>query len=321
MNRTYNSCIYRYYENKRPADNADWLFIADWENKTVLSTPEKPPAECVLPARFEARSVGLRGLTWFKDRLWTSGASSGLLEIDPDTYQLIKFHSLPEISEPHQIKAKGDVIHIANTGRDSVLEFDGVNVVRERKIVDMPGVPELIEPYLPEVEKKRVWGENRLHFNALAWDSEGNEYHTYMRCHSIFDVTNQRIIERGINQAHDLEVVGANLFYSSSGDRSAFSIKITGTELERACLLKEEIPDSELEARKSSTLQHFPYTSLVRGIAHSAKYNLLFVAHAPGTLVCLDLSVPGGKKVGEMQYCNSRGAMPFDILLDPRDWE
>ena len=320
MKRIYISCIYRD-DNNKALGGDDWLFIVDWENKTVLSTPEKPPAECVLPARFSARSVGLRGLTWFKDRLWTAGASQGLLEIDPDTCQLIKFHQLPEISEPHQIKAKGDVIHIANTGHDSVLEFDGTAVVQERKIVDMPGVPELIEPYLLDAYKTIPWGERRVHFNSLTWDSEGNEYHTYMRCNSIFDVTNQRIIECGISQAHDLEVVGTNLFYSSSGDRSTFSVNLgKDKQFWRTCWLHKEIPDVELEARKNSSLEHFPYISLVRGIAHSAKDNFLFIAYAPGTLVCLDLS-NHGKKVGELKYCNSRAAVPFDILLDPRDWE
>jgi hypothetical protein len=326
VKRIYVSSVYRSEEDRPSATEGVSLFIIDWDTGEVLASPEKLGPEYTTAVRGLSRSNGTRGLAWFKDKLWVAGASHGLFSLDPDTYTLTgtfgdRPKNAPEIKHPHQIKVKDDLLYVTNTGKDSLIKFDGEKIVETINIADMPGVPELIEPYIDAAKRGRPWGTDKVHFNSISWDAEGNEYHTYMFCRAIFDVTNLKVIEQGLSCPHDLEARGDQLFYTSSNDRSLFSIRI-GTsldELRRTCWMKKEIPEHELEARKNHDAEIFPYTALVRGVAFSPDGGLLFTCHAPGNLVCLDIR-QHGRQVGGVKYCNSRHEQPFDILLDPRDW-
>jgi hypothetical protein len=318
MKRIYISSIYR---GEADSSNNDTLFTVDWETGDILASPEKPAEVCLMPIKGISKSYGTRGMAWYKDKLWVLGAVQGLLEIDPNTYNIIKTHRPEKIHHPHLMKVKDDLMWVTSTQRDSLVAWDGTKVVQERRIQDIPGIKELTDPYLAPSVMDRPFGADRLHFNSVAWDSDGNEYHTYMFCSAIFDVTNMRVVESGIPAPHDLEIRGNRLFYSASGDRSLFSLQIDGDRAaKRTCWMTREIPDSELEARKKyKGKTEFPFMALVRGIATSPADGLLFSAFAPGHLVAIDLK-QRGKIVKEIKYCDSRHAQPFDILLDPRDW-
>ncbi len=320
MKRIYISSVYRTQDGQ---SGGSPIAMVDWETKEVLSNQEGIPQEIIRPIKGVSKSYGTRGLAWFKDRLWIAGGVSGLIEINPDTYQVIKIHTPEEIAHPHLIKVHDGLLYVTSTSRDSLVSFDGSKVIEEKKIKDMPGIPELIEPYLPDVHKTKAWGRDKLHFNSVDWDSEGNEYHTYMHCRSIFNVTKKCVVETGLSAGHDLEIQNNRLYYSSSGDRSLFSLNLNHQPPKRTCWIKKEIPEAELDARKQYAEEgkksEFPFMALVRGIAITPDNSKLFLGVAPGNLICLDLK-QHGRQIGEMKYCNAKAEQPFDILLDPRDW-
>lgn len=317
MKRIYISQLYRDEENNAPSDS---IFVLDWESKEILFSPEMPPEEWTVPIRAVSRSVGTRGLAWYQGHLWAVGSVGGLFKIDPDSGELIEEFQIDQIVHPHLMKVKGDLLYITSTGRDSLVAFDGKQVVGECLLKDIPGLPALVKPLIDPLRDGREWGDDKLHFNSVAWDEEGNEYHTYMWCHAIVDVTNLRVIEKGILAPHDLEIAGGRIYYSASNDRSTHSVGLESGS--RSTVFRKQIPDDELERRRkfkeTNEGQVFPYVSLTRGI--KIYKNLLFLCNAPGTISCLDLN-KHGKVVGEMEYCESKAAQPFDILLDPRDWQ
>jgi WD40 repeat protein len=271
------------------------LIVLDWNTKTVQARVIVDSGNLVE----KGRSRGATGIDWFEEKIYV-GCRSGIAKMNPDTYD----YEILDIAAPagmHQIKSRGNKLFMAGTGDNSLVTLENDEIV-EKVCLRNPS-------------------KGTLHFNSIAWDSKGHQYHLYMGDRSsirairrnpsqIINYTKGKKIHSHLgNLPHDLCFInGDRLLYTASADGEVRFLNLKTKE--RGIFFKTSL--------QSNPAGGYRVQGLLRGLAFDEPTNAVFVGAAPGIIYELDADT--GEERDHMNFANSVGTAIYDILLDPRDW-
>jgi hypothetical protein len=279
-----------------PADIGE-VIVLDWETKKVVERIAVDSEKTVQVGR----SRGATGITWYNNRIFVS-CRSGIVVIDPETKETLALTGLPLPGGLHQIKSYKDSLYMSCT------EGDYLVVMRSGE--------------LPRPTKLPTGYEAVLHFNSIAWDSKGDQYHLYMgdvgthrsarkSPSRIVNYTTGKEIHGNLGRLpHDICFIDdTKLLFTASADGE---LKLLDLKARRCTVVfKRGIKG---DPKGSYRLQGF-----MRGVTFDEKTGSVFVGTAPGTLY--DLDVHTWEVKASIDFNVGVGTAVYDILLDPRDWD
>jgi WD40 repeat protein len=296
MKRIYISSLNRVHDPNEEGDLGK-LYLLDWDTKKVI--PHSVESEAIQIGR----SRGIRGIAFNQDRnwLWVAGVNNKLSVYDANTMNLLDTFDVSEAKFLHQIRVHDQTLHLVSTGNDRIFRGCGdyENIGKIFHLID----PHITDPSFPD------WGNDRLHFNSIAWDENGDEYHVYNSPRMIFNWSKREVFMQGgpFHSLHDIVINPKEIIVNSSGDRTTLAIDRKTKEI------------TVIHKNRSRPSEEHNLHGMTRGLAQFDDY--LFVGVTPGTILCFRL------KRGEWEYdshvvlSEDRRESIFDILLDPRDWK
>ena len=173
-------------------------------------------------------SHGARGLCVFNNLLYIADWDGRLSWYSLDDFSLLGSRILDNVHGVHIIREHNDLLHIVSTKTDSVVRLDkNNNIVQETKISE---ASDIIDDFISRADLRinkselRDWGNNRLHFNSICWDENGDEYHVYHNIDVIFNFTKKEFVWHSdplFKQPHDIEIKDGYLYTNSSGTFSS----------------------------------------------------------------------------------------------------
>lgn len=302
MKRIYISTLRRC---PQPESNGG-IHVVDWDEKRVLSN-----SQYIVPSREkEGRSWGMRGITWFKNRLFVGRTDERIMQVDPDTMTNLGVRDDSRIRHVHQLKAYEDKLYIVSTGVNRILMSpDGFNFIQHREIED---IADVLDPFVPEATNRKhpQWNQDRVHCNSVAWWN-GDEYHVYANIRMVYNWTKRKIVWEGapLSMPHDFIVLDEDRF-------------VVNTSAMRASIVFEggQPRIFHKEPERPKVLEPRALPGWTRGGACAD--GILFICAAPGLLRAFDAKTL--KLVETMEFTprigNKEQLAPYDIVLDPRDW-
>lgn len=302
MRRVYVSCTERVIGERYVSD----LVLLDVDSNRVLASrpvvlaiAEKVPGS--------GRSRGGRGICWHRGEL-TFAINSGILEtLDPETLQARSRREIPDCSEVHLIRSHADVLHLCSTWTNRVIRINGDLVTSNFVLSD-----ELRQFVGAERAKRPDW-QDHLHFNSIAWNFEGEEFHLYSHPSIIFNWTKKEIMYQGdkLRNAHDLHFLdNRRLLVNSSWERKT---KLFDTYTRTFKTVYEE-PNAVI----LDLLIDHAKTGWLRGLMVDHSSGLMLISAAPGRLHILELG--SWRVLQTMEFSTHPHCTPFDIALHPEDW-
>lgn len=299
MKRIYFTSLNRVPD---PTEDGDLgkLYVLDWDTKELL-TKNLPGAAVQV-----GRSRGIRGITWYQDKLLVAGVTNRLSFYDPDTFREIDTWAVEHAKFLHQVRVGPGPyeprIYMASTGNDRCIAYPSCFTHFELDLNK-----DIIDPYITHPNTCQ-WGGDRLHFNSIAWDENGDEYHVYNATKMIFNYTKKEVFchSRAFHGLHDIVITPTHIITNSSGDRTTLAIDRQTKDI--SVIHKN---------RRRPTTEHNLH-GMTRGLA--LYKDLLFIGSTPG-----DVTLYRGQgNQWEFETNISISTDPhesiFDILLDPRDW-
>ncbi len=294
MKRIYISSLNRVHDPNEEGDLGK-LYLVDWDTGRVI--PHSVESDAIQIGR----SRGIRGLCWFAEGLLVAGVTNTLTHYDPDNFSIRKTWKDQRVKYLHQIRrSPAGQLHMASTGNDRLVT--GWNTE------DLSINKDIIDPYITD-DSFPKWGGDRLHFNSLAWDESGDEYHIYNSPRMIFNYMKGEVFAQGgpFNSLHDIVINPKEIIVNSSGDRTTLSIDRKTKEI------------SVLHKSRSRPSEEYNLHGMTRGLAQWDDH--LFIGITPGTLLCFRLKRNEWEYESHLVISNDRRESIFDILLDPRDWK
>lgn len=285
----------------RPGDSpgdVGELVALDWDSKTVL---QRIPVSSGREVKV-GRSRGATGIAWHEGKIYVS-CRQGIVSLDPNNYRVGRVHPIDKLGIPggiHQIKEHNGELFIVCTAGDSLAVMQRKRIIRLETLAS---------------------GQDQLHFNSIAWDPKGHEYHLYMadkrspgrrkRVQSrIVNHTTGQDVRNGLGRLpHDLLFLDeSRLLYCASADGDLHLLD-TKTRQDKVVFHRGVTGDPGGTYR----LQGF-----MRGLAYAPGDDSVFVGLAPGTICELDATDWSLK--GEVVFERGSKCAIYDFLLDPRDW-
>ncbi len=294
MKRIYISSLNRVRDPNEEGDLGK-IYVLDWDTKSIVRN------QIGGEHHYVGRSRGVRGMAFFPPfHLAVAGVTNKIAFYDNET---MNFHS--EFIEPrakflHQIKMHRGVLHLTSTGNDSLIRGDEVEDLSvNRDLIDLY----IRDPSFPD------WGNDRLHFNSIAWDENDEEYHVYNSARMIFNYTRKKVFAHGgpFNSLHDIVINPSHIIVNSSGDRTTLAIDRKTKEI------------TVIHKNRSHPTTEFNLHGMTRGLAQWDDH--LFVGITPGTILCFKLTTGNEWEYdSHVVLSEDRRESIFDILLDPTDW-
>lgn len=304
MKRVYITTIHRKKEFTA-GERLGNVYVVDWRTKRLLTKPSglDPGYSFHRPL---SKSHGVRGISFHNEKIFVAGSGSNLSCFDKDTFELIEHREIKELIGIHHIRSHNGLLYVVSTGNDILFKLDNFDIVDEVYIEDYK---EHIEPYMFEECKEKSWGTNKVHFNSIGWDQDGNEYHIYCGAKVIFNFTKKEVVYCGNNLKgpHDLVFDGSSLYFNNSETLSTCKVGLVSKDL---CEVHSFSPDSEF-------ISEYNTNGFTRGLAKSG--DVLFMCGSP-TRVC-SFDVKNNKEIDSLKLSDDLGESVFDVMLDPRDWE
>lgn len=303
MKRIYISSMYRILEDGVAQGELGYVYVLDWETKQMLVRPKGIEPDYSLYAPM-GRSHGCRGITIHDNKLYVASSGSDISVFDLDTYQRIKKLSFPDLRHIHQIKSHDGTLYICSTGTDRLYKVQDDEITEE---IYLREVAPLVDPWISP-EWVGTWGNDRLHFNSIAWDGYGDEYHMYFGARMVFNFTKQQVVySHGVLRCpHDILFLPGNGFCANSSmDKSTYFFHPNGDEVR--CVNKnfDRTP-------AGSTNAH----GFTHGLA--AGGNLLFCCSSPTKIRSFDAQSLEFQE--EVRLSENINECIYDLVLDPRDW-
>ena len=294
MKRIYVTSLHRVPDPNEEGDLGK-LYIIDWEDKQLRHKPLATESITI------GRSRGIRGITWHNGKLVVAGVTNNISVYNPDTLELENSFPNGDAKYLHQIRSHNGMLHMASTGNDVVVRAPlyGCDSIAELR--------DIIDPYITH-PNACPWGGDRLHFNSLAWDENGDEYHVYNAASMIFNFTKKEVFchSRAFHALHDLVITPTHMITNSSGDRATLSIDRKTKDI-------SVIHKSRRHPTYSTNLH-----GMTRGLA--AHGNHLFIGITPGDIALYYKWKDQYEFVSNFSLSIDPRESIFDILLDPRDW-
>jgi len=305
MRRIYISCTNRVERPENsPRDHGD-AYVIDWDTKKVIHHLDVYGPEDIQVGR----SRGCGGIAWHNNKIYIA-CRSGLSVFDPDTLKYIT-QVAGVGSGIHEIKSKGNRLYVTNTSTDSFTVLEKGKVI-EQVYIREKDLAEALLIYINKfVSKKNVnCGANKLHFNSLAWDGNGDMYHLYMAGGIIYNWSRKEIVygpSRKGSMHHGLVLLDDNTFLineSNSGETILVDIA-SGT----GRMVRKSVVGALMGSARFGWL---------RGMALHNQTNTLFLTTAPGKLIMVDTNT--WEDLDSLSFSTQEQECPYGILLDPRDW-
>jgi hypothetical protein len=302
MRRIYVSCTNRVESPEdAPRDRGD-AYVIDWDTKKVINHLDAYGPEDIEVGR----SRGCAGIAWHDNKIYIA-CRSGLCVFDPDTLEQVA-----EISGVghgiHEIKSRGGKLYITNTATDSFTVLENDEVV-EQVYIREKDLPAEIVDHLNHLNRGVDYGTNRLHFNSLAWDGNGDMYHLYMSGGIVYNWSRKKLAcdIMGSAMHHDLVLLDNNTFLTN------------GSGVGKTILI-DIVAQTTRTVRKSSVgaLEKGVQHGWLRGMALHKQTNTLFLTAVPGQLIAVDTNT--WEDTDSMNFSTQPQEAPYGILLDPRDW-
>ncbi len=306
MRRIYVSCTNRVEcPENAPEDHGD-AYIIDWDTKQVIHRLDVYGPEDIEVGR----SRGCAGIAWHENKIYIA-CRSGLCVFDPDTLECIN-----EISGVgsgiHEIKSRQGKLYIISTADDSFTVLENDEVV-EQVHIRGKDLPERLIRYLDTVghKKRTAFGENKLHFNSLAWNGNGEMCHLYMAGGIIYNWTREKLV---------CEALGGNKMYHDLALLDNNTLLTNASDVGETILI--DIPSQTTrKVRKTSVgaLIESVRHGWIRGMALHKDTKTLFLTAAPGQLIAVNTDT--WQDIDSIKFSTQQQEAPYGILLDPRDWE
>lgn len=296
MRRVYVTLVGRVDKPQDAPEDVGELVVIDWDTKTVQERLIVGSGKDVVLGR----SRGATGVAWLNGYIYVS-CREGLIKVTPDSFEQ-EVLDLDIPSGLHQVVSYNGMLYLTGTSENCLA------VIKDDELV----------------EKNHLYGDksDSLHFNSIAWDSKGDQYHLYMgNRHTakmarkepsrIVNFTTGNVVHGYLGSLpHDLCFTSpSRLLYTVSGDGELRFIDLETRE--RGLLFKKPM---ESDPQGSYRLQGF-----LRGLAFHEGTNTLLVGKAPGTLY--ELNATTGEELDAFEFKNSIGTAVYDVILDPRDWD
>lgn len=303
MRRIYISSMYRLYEGGVGKGELGYVYVLDWDTKELLVEPKgvEPDYSLYTPM---GKSHGCRGITIHEGKLYVASSGHDISVFDLDTYRLINKLSFPDFKHIHQIKDHNGILYVCSTGTDRLYKLKNDQVIEE---IYLGSIAPIVDPFIPE-DWHGTWGNDRLHFNSIGWDSYGDEYHIYFGARMVFNFTKCKIVyAHGVLRCpHDIMFIPGNAFLvGSSQDKSVYLFLATLDEIR--CINKSfdvappDIPNDH---------------GFTHGLASGS--NLVFSCSSPTQIRSFDSKT--FKLLETHRLTENPNECIYDLVLDPRDW-
>ncbi len=307
MRRVYIAALHRK-RDVGPQKLFGNMYVIDWDTKEFLREPKgmDPGYSLYNPS---SNSHGVRSLSFHEGKLYVAGSGSVLSSFDVDTYKLLKSNVYSEFQSLHQIRSYNGFLYVVSTSNNNLYKLVNDEIV---ETVELKDFREYIEPHISS--SPNGWNGERLHFNAIGWGPNGDEYHSYCAHQLLFNFTKKEVFYQGGELAgpHDISFIGDNLIVSSSSNKKTLSINIRTKEVNKIQEVKpEKVPDY------LKGLNEFGFT---RGVA--VHKNKVFVCSTPTRVVIFNYDPIKDHYSLEEEFNISDEPIESisDIVLDPRDW-
>ena len=308
MRRIYVSCTNRVESPRDAPQDRGEAYVIDWDTKKVIDRLDVFGPKDIRVGR----SRGCAGIAWLNNKIYIA-CRSGLCVFDPDNLKLIT-----EISEVgggiHEIKRRGHKLYIVATDSDSFTVIENDEVIERVNIREKDLSYEALHYLNKYAGKKHVnCGANKLHFNSLAWDGNGDLHHVYMSGGLIYNWTRKKLVCEPLGKAtmhHDLVLLENNSFLTNDSNSGETIVIDIATNTKR--LVRKSSIGTQCSAPGGSRI------GWLRGMALHKQTQTLFLTTAPGKLVMVNTNT--WKDIDSMEFSIQPQEAPYGILLDPRDW-
>lgn len=302
MRRIYISSTNRVESPEHAPEDRGDAYVVDWATKEVISHLDVLGPENIK----KGRSRGCSGITWHQDKIYIA-CRSGISVFDPINLRHIK--DITNVgSGIHEIKSHDNRIYVTNTDTDAFTVIENDEVVERVELRERNLLPDVV---MRCTRKNVLCGYNKLHFNSIEWDEQGNMYHLYAAGGIIYNWTRKEIVCKPFGKpslTHDLLYIGGNRFITNTADGKTFLVDA----VERT---KKEIRNRPAGA----LIKNGSRRGFLRGAAYHQQTNTLFLTAAPGQLIAVNTNT--WEDIDYMNFSTQEQEAPYGIVLDPRDWE
>lgn len=249
-------------------------------------------------------SHGARGLCVFNNLLYIADWDGRLSWYSLEDFSLLGSRVLENVHGVHIVREHNGLLNIVSTKTDSVVRLDkSNNIVYKTKVSEASNIiDDFISRANLRVNKSelRDWGNNRLHFNSIAWNKDGDEYHVYHNIDAIFNFTKKEFVwaeDFLLRQPHDIEIKGDYLYTNSSGTFSSLRRDLKTNQT------------TTFNTNKSSTPNPWNLHGMTRGLYIEDTF--LLTGNTPFTILIFDLETL--EKQREIHIKTSEAQSIFDI--------
>jgi len=314
MKRIYISTVNRREAPGSLGESAGKVYVLDWETKELISdfSSMKINKTCYMQP---GRSHGSRGITVHEDSLCIAGSNNTVGYYDLDTLELkkeIKFDA-PKVKALHQIKDHDGYLYIVSTGTDRLLKVKDGETVEE---IDLIGQAKELDKYISQLWKGTThWPKDKLHFNSIGWDDNGDEYHLYFSAGVVYNYTKQEVAVQKdfLRGTHDLCFSDNYVYVSGSTARTVFKIDLKTGQEQRVFHV-----DDYDEMPKNRDKNEICHWGMLRGMV--LYEDRVFVCRAPVKVFELLCNENRIELIDSLNLSSTYYESVYDIALDPRDW-
>lgn len=173
--------------------------------------------------KVQGKSRGARGLAYYNGHLYVAGSVNVISVYDINTLELVDTLKFNEKHYFHQLRVHNDRLHAISTGTDSILRIKDFVVEEVTFLGDKDA---FFSTFLYEGREYNEWGTDRVHFNSIAWDEEGAEYHVYHTLDAVVNYTSNKLIAQGgpLWSPHDVAFHGSDILVNSTAAHSLVAI-------------------------------------------------------------------------------------------------
>lgn len=312
MRRLYISSLFRL-EKVNEKSKAGAVYVVDWDDGLLLKDFDSMRVSKTSFLQ-PGNSYGSRGITIYRGMLCVATSEDTIFFYDLDTLEKKHTLRLDKGASLHQIDARGDRLYVCSTGTNELI------VVEEFDVVDRVRLDQQAAVFDGDISDRwkttNHWPKDKLHFNSIAWDGCGDEYHLYFSAGILYNYTKKKVVCQAkiLRGGHDICCYGRFAFVCATSARKVYKIGLDTGEMEQVFYLGDRL-DGKPPAQSGSFLSMWGTT---RGmVIHGSS---LFLGVSPGRIYELDLSSDDYEVLNLFRLPTKHYECIFDMVLDPRDW-
>lgn len=309
MKRIYATVVHRTLSASETR-RGDSLYVLDWDRGCVLAHAPVSGVTDSISAHSGALTHGARGIAIHNNLLYVAGSTRtiSVYRLTDESPILLHSFDIPGASALHQIRFRGGLLYVASTGDDSMYILRDDVVMKRVYLPDFIDI-EKIDSLIAGKDRDRIYGQDRLYFNSLAWNDAGELLHVYMVPECVYNVDRRQVLpfHRTLCQPHDVALWDGWTVVNSSQDRATLAV----TTDQRCSVIYKGYGQATVP-----TVNHLGYT---RGLqVHGGS---LFAGAAPLTIREFTRDAHGIKLMSSWGFSFDPTASLYDFVLDPRDWD